>query len=166
MGRSRRFRSIARGPAPTGTGGWIWVVFSKDPEKRRAAAKFVLDIEAPRNAARISEGTGRLARATERLSRLPSLPGGAVRVLRSDAERGPGAAGRADLQRDLARAADWQSATPSKAREHLSEAVDDAWRVVVAEDTERRTNASQAHDVRSAGVDPGAAVGGVLLASR
>jgi multiple sugar transport system substrate-binding protein len=48
------------GAAPTGTGGWVWVVFSKDPEKRRAAAQFVLDIEAPSNAARISAGTGRL----------------------------------------------------------------------------------------------------------
>ena len=27
-----------RGPAPTGTGGWIWVVFSQDPEKQKAAA--------------------------------------------------------------------------------------------------------------------------------
>jgi multiple sugar transport system substrate-binding protein len=44
----------------TGTGGWIWVVFAKDPEKRRAAAQFVLDIEAPRNAARISAATGHL----------------------------------------------------------------------------------------------------------
>ena len=49
-----------RGPAPTGTGGWIWVVFSKDPGKRRAAAEFILDVESPQNAARISEGTGRL----------------------------------------------------------------------------------------------------------
>jgi multiple sugar transport system substrate-binding protein len=48
------------GPAPTGTGGWIWVVFSKDPVKRRAAAEFILEVEAPHNAARISEGTGRL----------------------------------------------------------------------------------------------------------
>ena len=48
------------GAAPTGTGGWVWVVFSKDPAKRRAAAKFVLDLEAPHNAARISTGTGRL----------------------------------------------------------------------------------------------------------
>jgi multiple sugar transport system substrate-binding protein len=51
---------LREGPAPTGTGGWVWVVFSKDPEKRRAAAKFILDIEAPGNAARISAGTGRL----------------------------------------------------------------------------------------------------------
>lgn len=48
------------GAAPTGTGGWVWVVFATDPEKRRAATRFVLDIEAPANAARISAGTGRL----------------------------------------------------------------------------------------------------------
>jgi multiple sugar transport system substrate-binding protein len=48
------------GPAPTGTGGWIWVIFSQDADKRRAAAQFVLDIEAPHNGARISQGTGRL----------------------------------------------------------------------------------------------------------
>ncbi len=48
------------GPAPTGTGGWVWVVLAKDPERRRAAARFVLDIEAPATAARISEATGRL----------------------------------------------------------------------------------------------------------
>jgi multiple sugar transport system substrate-binding protein len=44
----------------TGTGGWIWVVFAKDPEKRKAAAEFILDIERPQNAARISEATGHL----------------------------------------------------------------------------------------------------------
>jgi multiple sugar transport system substrate-binding protein len=48
------------GAAPTGTGGWVWVVFAKDPERRRAAARFILDIESPRNVARISEATGRL----------------------------------------------------------------------------------------------------------
>jgi multiple sugar transport system substrate-binding protein len=48
------------GPAPTGTGGWIWVVFAQDPDKRRAATQFILDLEAPPNAARISTGTGRL----------------------------------------------------------------------------------------------------------
>ena len=48
------------GPKTTGTGGWIWVVFAKDPEKRRAAAQFVLDIEAPHNGARISQSTGHL----------------------------------------------------------------------------------------------------------
>jgi multiple sugar transport system substrate-binding protein len=50
-----------RGAAPvTGTGGWVWVVFARDPERRRAAARFILDVEAPHNAARISEGSGRL----------------------------------------------------------------------------------------------------------
>jgi multiple sugar transport system substrate-binding protein len=44
----------------TGTGGWVWVVFAKDPEKRRAAAEFILDVEAPQNAARISAATGHL----------------------------------------------------------------------------------------------------------
>jgi multiple sugar transport system substrate-binding protein len=44
----------------TGTGGWIWVVFAKDPARRKAAAEFILDIEAPRNAARISAATGHL----------------------------------------------------------------------------------------------------------
>jgi multiple sugar transport system permease protein len=48
------------GAAPTGTGGWVWVVFAKDPVKQRAAAQFILDIEAPQNASRISAGTGRL----------------------------------------------------------------------------------------------------------
>jgi len=47
-------------PPVTGTGGWIWVVFAKDPERRRAAAQFVLDVEAPHNSARISQGSGRL----------------------------------------------------------------------------------------------------------
>jgi multiple sugar transport system substrate-binding protein len=49
-----------QGEAPTGAGGWIWVVFASDPVKQRAAAEFILDIEAPHNAARISAGTGRL----------------------------------------------------------------------------------------------------------
>jgi multiple sugar transport system substrate-binding protein len=44
----------------TGTGGWIWVVFAKDPARRRAAAEFILHVEAPRHAARISAATGHL----------------------------------------------------------------------------------------------------------
>jgi multiple sugar transport system substrate-binding protein len=48
------------GAAPTGTGGWVWVVFAKDPVKQRAAAEFILDIESAPNAAQISAGTGRL----------------------------------------------------------------------------------------------------------
>ncbi|MBA3297626.1 MAG: extracellular solute-binding protein [Acidobacteria bacterium] len=44
----------------TGTGGWIWVVFAKDPERRKAAVEFIRRVEAPANAARISEATGHL----------------------------------------------------------------------------------------------------------
>ncbi|HVL66171.1 MAG TPA: extracellular solute-binding protein [Vicinamibacterales bacterium] len=46
--------------ASTGTGGWIWVVFAKDPERQRAAVEFIRRVEAPANAARISEATGHL----------------------------------------------------------------------------------------------------------
>ena len=44
----------------TGTGGWVWVVFAKDPGRRRAAIEFIRDVEAPAHAARISEATGHL----------------------------------------------------------------------------------------------------------
>jgi multiple sugar transport system substrate-binding protein len=44
----------------TGTGGWVWVVFSRDPERRRAAIEFIRDVESPAHAARISEATGHL----------------------------------------------------------------------------------------------------------
>ncbi len=44
----------------TGTGGWVWVVFAKDPERRRAAVEFIRDVESPAHAARISEATGHL----------------------------------------------------------------------------------------------------------
>jgi len=44
----------------TGTGGWVWVVFAKDPDRRRAAVEFIRDVEAPAHAARISEATGHL----------------------------------------------------------------------------------------------------------
>jgi multiple sugar transport system permease protein len=44
----------------TGTGGWVWVVFAKDPERQRAAVEFIRDVEAPAHAARISEATGHL----------------------------------------------------------------------------------------------------------
>lgn len=49
-----------RGRHPTGTGGWIWVVFARDPEKRQAATELVRYIESPRNVARIARGTGHL----------------------------------------------------------------------------------------------------------
>ena len=44
----------------TGTGGWVWVVFAKDPGRRRAAIEFIRDVEAPAHAARISAATGHL----------------------------------------------------------------------------------------------------------
>lgn len=44
----------------TGTGGWVWVVFARDPIKRRAAAQFVLGVESPAHGARISAATGHL----------------------------------------------------------------------------------------------------------
>lgn len=48
------------GTSSTGTGGWIWVVFAKDPARQRAAVEFIRRVEAPANAARISEATGHL----------------------------------------------------------------------------------------------------------
>jgi multiple sugar transport system substrate-binding protein len=48
------------GTRSTGTGGWVWVVFARDPERRRAAIDFIRDVEAPAHAARISEATGHL----------------------------------------------------------------------------------------------------------
>jgi multiple sugar transport system substrate-binding protein len=44
----------------TGTGGWVWVVFARDPARHRAAIEFIRDVEAPAHAARISEATGHL----------------------------------------------------------------------------------------------------------
>ena len=44
----------------TGTGGWIWVVFAKEPARRKAAVEFIRRVESPANAARISEATGHL----------------------------------------------------------------------------------------------------------
>src|SRR5262249_35128330 len=43
-----------------GTGGWVWVVFTRDPIRRKAAVEFIRDVEAPPHAARISEATGHL----------------------------------------------------------------------------------------------------------
>ncbi len=51
---------LAPGATLTGAGGWVWVVFSEDPVKREAAARFVLDVETSPNGARISKATGRL----------------------------------------------------------------------------------------------------------
>jgi multiple sugar transport system substrate-binding protein len=44
----------------TGTGGWVWVVFAKDLERRKAAIEFIRDVESPAHGARISEATGHL----------------------------------------------------------------------------------------------------------
>lgn len=51
---------LTAGPPLTGAGGWVWVVFARDPARRAAAAQFILEVETPRNGARISEATGRL----------------------------------------------------------------------------------------------------------
>ena len=50
----------ARGTASTGTGGWVWVVFARDPARQRAAAEFIHFVEQAPNAARISAATGHL----------------------------------------------------------------------------------------------------------
>ena len=51
----------ANGATPsTGTGGWVWVVFTRDRERRRAAVEFIRDVERRDHAARISMATGHL----------------------------------------------------------------------------------------------------------
>ena len=59
-GTSRRFRRPTPTTRSTGTGGWVWVVFARDPARQRAAIEFIRDVEAPAHAARISEATGHL----------------------------------------------------------------------------------------------------------
>ena len=49
-----------RAAATTGSGGWVWVVFAKDPGKRRAAAEFIRYVESTRNVGRIMQATGNL----------------------------------------------------------------------------------------------------------
>lgn len=44
----------------TGTGGWVWVTFSADPQKARVATEFMRFIESPANVARISIPTRQL----------------------------------------------------------------------------------------------------------
>jgi multiple sugar transport system substrate-binding protein len=44
----------------TGTGGWVWVVFARDPARQKAAVEFIRDVESPAHAARISQATGHL----------------------------------------------------------------------------------------------------------
>ncbi len=50
----------APGPQPTGSGGWVWVVFAKDPAKRRAAVEFIRFVESTANVGRIARATGHL----------------------------------------------------------------------------------------------------------
>ena len=44
----------------TGTGGWVWVMFAKDPARQRASAEFLQFVESRANAGRILEVTGQL----------------------------------------------------------------------------------------------------------
>ena len=126
------------GPAPTGTGGWIWVVFSKDPEKRRAAAQFILDVETPRNAARISQGTGRLPVRRSVYRDYPAFkeePFAFFGQLLSVARARPAVPIYNSISRELQLAIGYAiegTRTPA-------EAVEAAWQVVIAEDDSRRT---------------------------
>ncbi len=44
----------------TGTGGWVWVVFTRDPVKQRAAAEFIQFVESRDNVPRINMANGQL----------------------------------------------------------------------------------------------------------
>jgi multiple sugar transport system substrate-binding protein len=44
----------------TGTGGWVWVMFSRDPERQRASAEFLQFVESAASSGRILEQTGQL----------------------------------------------------------------------------------------------------------
>jgi len=44
----------------TGTGGWVWVMFAKDPARQRASAEFLQFVESRAHAGRILEVTGQL----------------------------------------------------------------------------------------------------------
>ena len=46
--------------ASTGTGGWVWVTFSRDPAKQKAATELLRFIESPEHVARISIPTRQL----------------------------------------------------------------------------------------------------------
>ena len=43
-----------RGVVSTGTGGWVWVTYARDPARRKAAVELIRAIESPVNVARIS----------------------------------------------------------------------------------------------------------------
>src|SRR6185503_15663416 len=44
----------------TGTGGWVWVTFARDPVKRRAAVDFMRFVESRANVPRINMANGQL----------------------------------------------------------------------------------------------------------
>ncbi len=48
------------GTQSTGTGGWVWVMFARDPVRQRAAAEFLQFVESPANVGRITQATGHL----------------------------------------------------------------------------------------------------------
>ncbi len=48
------------GTAATGTGGWVWVMFARDPVRQRAAAEFLQFVESRQNVGRITQLTGHL----------------------------------------------------------------------------------------------------------
>ena len=95
----------------TGTGGWVWVVFARDPARQRAAIEFIRDVEAPAHAARISEATGHLPVRRSVYRDFPIFSQDrVVPAVRRDAGRRPRAADRADLPGDFAAACSWRSA--------------------------------------------------------
>jgi ABC-type sugar transport system permease subunit/ABC-type glycerol-3-phosphate transport system substrate-binding protein len=159
---------LRAGPAPTGTGGWVWVVFASDPEKQRAAAKFILDIESPSNGARISQGTGRLPvrrSAYRDYAAFREEPFAFFGGLLGAARARPAAPIYNSISRELQLAIGYAiegGRTPEQA-------VDDAFRIVVDEDQRRR----EPRAARTAGADvvawaPAAlavVLGGLALAS-
>jgi multiple sugar transport system substrate-binding protein len=48
------------GTRSTGTGGWVWVMFARDPVRQRAAAEFLQFVESRGNVGRITQATGHL----------------------------------------------------------------------------------------------------------
>jgi multiple sugar transport system substrate-binding protein len=126
-----------RGAAPTGTGGWVWVVFAKDPERRRAAAQFILDIEAPHNASRISEATGRLPVRRSVYANYPAFkvePFPFFGAMLGAARARPAVPIYNSISRELQIAIGYAiegTMTPARA-------VDEAFRVVLAEDARNR----------------------------
>ena len=44
----------------TGTGGWVWVMFAREPRRQRAAAEFIQFVESAANSVRIRAVTGQL----------------------------------------------------------------------------------------------------------